>query len=393
MRHFVYNPANLALSDGPRWSVSLVGLTVGGTSGGARLQDYANFLASLGDEEAFLDLASQRGTFALELDAHASALAIQSGTFALGVTYHAVARQTAKLDLLELYVHGPDPDRRSYAVAGSSIAEADHLDIAAGYGFALGPVRFGVTAHYLHGRRLASRSAVGDRTQYDDHTDPATGEVLWDEWNAEIDYRDLVTDGGSGYAVDLGLAWKPAQRWTVSGAMSGLISRMGWGELREYRMTGSEDDLFELERFAIEEPEGAGVPVAAGDAEAEALAALGRLPRTLRLGGAYQPLRRVQLAASYQRQLSEGDLVGGWRDVLSAGAELNLPVLPLTVRGGYALASNEARIFAFGASALGVHVGLAQMKYGGGTATHEHWTATASIAFSGRRPWGRTGKR
>ena len=312
------NPANLALNDGPRWSFSLAGLAIGGTASGSDLLDYADFLAGRGDEEAFLEGVHQGGT-ALELDVHASSLTIQSGAFAFGIAYHAIARQATTRDLIGLYVNGPDTDRQGYAVAGSSVAGADYLDVAAGYGFGFGSLRFGATAHYLHGRRLASRSAIEGRLRHEQEREPETGELLWEDRHVEVDYRDLIAEGGSGYALDLGLAWKPTQRWTLSGAVSGLVSRMAWGELRAYDLTGSPADLLELDQFAVEEHEGNGAPVVSGDAEAEALTALGRLPRTLRLGGALQPVRRVQLAASYQRRLAEGDLAGGRGDVLGVG--------------------------------------------------------------------------
>lgn len=380
------NPANLTLADAPKWSLGLGGVLVGGTTQGPGIRDFYDVVLDERDARHAPFLAAiPDGGLGLDLEARLPLFTMQSGPFAVGVSYGAALQQSAHRDVVDLFVNGYEQGRFDYATDGTRGRRADYLDIAVGYAARLPlgadrPLHVGATVHMLRGRELARSELSNPR--YPTYTDPFYPDYTDSE--IEMDYREVVREGGRGFALDLGAAWQPARRLTVGAALTNALGRMRWNGTARVRTETTGDDLDPL--FDVL-PSEDGDEIGDGALETEALADGARPPRTLRLGAAWRPTGRTTLGLTMQRRLKDGWLAGTWANALGVGLDQRIPLLPLTLRGGYVVEGDGAHAWTAGVTVLRfIHAGLARQRGTQNGIARDGVTATVGLSFAGRRP-------
>ena len=132
----------------------------------------------------------------LALDARGPVAALQVGPFAAGVAFAVMGGHSVSRDIIELLLEGYEEGRTDYSTADTRGDRVSFTDIAVAYGTSTGPVSWGVTGHYLQGGTL-ERSWM---------TDPRIDIV---EQDISLDYYGVRAEGGSGFALDLGMAYQP----------------------------------------------------------------------------------------------------------------------------------------------------------------------------------------
>ncbi len=370
------NPANLALSENPSWSVSLLQVGLGGSILGVSFSDFTQLAEDdLDDEDwsrEFLERVPASG-LRLNGEVRVPLIAGQFGPFAAGLSAGVVGQQTLGRDLVDLILLGYEEGRRDYTVGNTTGWSADHLDFAVAYGRRVGPLAVGVTGHYLHGGTL-SRSRLLD-PRYDENGEPI-----------QIDYLEVLARGGRGLSLDVGAAMEPLPRLTVSAALSNLIGGMWWSNetlIRSLSLTEEEIDEDMFERF-----DGSTRPFVAENEPAEAaelattLRDGARLPPTFRLGAAYSPWTGGTVGVALQRRLMSGRMAGDWDPTLSLGVQQRLWIVSL--RAGYGLLADGGNLLSGGLSLGPLDLGMAFL--GGRSQSHPQTGVMATLGFSTRGP-------
>jgi hypothetical protein len=372
-----FNPANLALSNTPYWSVSIPQMVVGTSFVGTRLGQVPSFLHfnrwSQGRKDAFLGGIPDQGLNA-QVAVTVPIAAVQYRRVALGVSYAARYEENVSRDVMDLLVNGYQDGRTDYAVGNTGGRNASWLDFSAGTGRRFGRVSVGVAGHWVMGRAMAQNRLFEPRF-----------DVQAQDLSAEL--REVSVHGGHGWGVDLGVAAEPAKRLTVSAAVSNAFSGMRWsGDFRTKSLVLTRADFHRsaadaaLSRFDQSETavDPTAVPVTVYET-ANGLLDAAWLPPTLRAGVAYAlPGERTRLSASYQGALDDGALSGGWRRQLSAGVEHRLGFAAL--RAGAGTDAGGAWMAAGGASLGPVQLGVAHTSEPSGSARASGWTLTFGLA-------------
>jgi hypothetical protein len=328
-----YNPANLALSGGPAWSVAIPQISLGSSVLGPDVSDLPDFIDYDDLTEARKDelLASiPTGGTAVDLDVRAPLTAVQVGRFGIGVAYGLLGEHTVGRDLVELFFEGFDPDR-GYRIGNTVGTRASFWDLSAAYAQEVGPVSVGVTGHYILGRGLVRTRAFEPRF---------TGIAVLQP-DIEVDYVGVASEGGSGYGLDVGVAVQPASGVTLSAAVANVVSSMDWDDEligRQITLTSRdfESSSFIALRERYDESE-----QRLGEDPAEPFRTVAReldpdqwsFPTTLRLGAAWAAPTGTQLTAAYHNALSDGRLGGRWEQLLGLGVQQRIPLVTLRLGG------------------------------------------------------------
>lgn len=375
------NPANLGLAGNTRWSVTVMQLTAGAELRGAAFGD----LPDLADVDAVAQTRRDEilagvpvsGVDA-EVDVRVPIAAVQVNRVALGVSWAGLYRQNLGRDLVDLVLNGYETGRTNYSVGGTGGTRVSFLDFSAGYGRRVGPVSVGVAAHYLAGGSLTQSRLF--EPQFDLEAEDLSAE-----------YREVYAEGGSGWALDVGVAAEPAPGVTLSAAISNVAARMSWSkELRtrhvvlhraDFNGDGLEDALGRLDDSAEDVDVGA-VPATVYET-AEGLYDEAYLPATLNAGAAWVIAGgRTRLAASYRDVLTAGRMVGGWDRAAAFGVEQRIPVV--TLRAGAATDLDGRAMLSGGLSLGPLQLGVARTTGGAQGADGSGWTA--SFGLSARSP-------
>jgi hypothetical protein len=374
-----YNPANLALPDGPAFSLSLPQFSVGATVSGWEVEDFADFADSKSLTDArraeLLAKIPSGGTEG-ELDVRVPILALQTKGFAAGVSLGLTGRQSLGKDIVDLVVNGYDETRTNYQVGNTKGSSATYIDGAIGYGRAIGPLKLGVTGHYYSGVSLTRSKMFEPR---------------YDANNADVnvDWIGVMSNSGSGFGVDVGAALQPTNSFTLSAVVANAYSNMNWSEDLEYRqLTINKSNIEDADQLVKDFEDSKkpldpnSVPVAVYQA-AQGLYDEAFFPSVLRVGAQWAPTTRTKFGAGYHQNLTDGNLTGWWEKSVSAGVEFALPILAL--RGGYATSLDDASMVSAGLSLGPIDVGAAKImngKFSG--ANREGWFVTAGIAIRGK---------
>lgn len=376
----LFNPANLALPDGPAWSVSFPQITVGSSVLGAEVSDLPDFVNydELTPErrEELLAKIPETGT-SVDLVVRAPVASLQVGRIGVAVSYAWTGEHTIGKDLVELFLEGYDQNRTDYRIGNTVGTRASFWDLAAGYAERVGPVTVGVTGHYYRGGTLVRTMAFEPRYSF---IAPFV----------QVDYAGVYSRDGRGYGLDVGAAIQPMPGLTLSGALANVVSSFDWSEdLMGRSITLTEDDFQNGDFMTIEErwdaseedlgttPTGRFATVAAGlnpDAWT--------VPTTLKLGAAYRPIPGTEVGAAYHAsQAAEGEgLLGGrWNGLLGAGVQQRLPYV--TVRLGASSDLEDGSMFSAGLK-LGV-LDLAIAKFTTGStlddSNRDGWAGSMSV--------------
>ena len=370
-------PANLALLDGPNWSLGFPQVAVGGSVSGPELTDFIDIVDyddledSRQDELLGLFDNGTEGSFAFR----APLLTFSSGSFGLGVSYSALGSHTLSQDLAELFLEGYEDGRTDYSVGDTYGQRATFWDFAASYARNIAGISVGGTAHYIMPRTLV-------RTRlFEPQVDLEAQDVT-------VNYVGVISKGGSGYSLDLGAAFKPHPSLTVSGAVSNVTSQINWSEDLYVRDFTLDRDIIDnatpqdiLNRYeATEAPlDPTAVPLRVFEA-AELLYDEAYLPAVSRLGVAWSPAARTHIAADVHNKLTEGRLAEAWDQRISVGVQQSLWILGL--RAGYSTANDGGNMVTGGFSLGPLDVGVAkyQQKDAGDIATRG-WIATFGLGM------------
>lgn len=376
------NPANLALPDGPRWSVALPQIATGVSVIGPEantLWDYFN--SDELDEGRRQELLNEIPASGAELgvDVRAPLAVIQRGPFAVGVSYGVLAGHTVGRDLVELFFEGYDPARFDYSLGNTAGNRTTFWDVAAGYGQAFGPLSVGVTGHYY---RLGSRSAT--RAFGPDYDIPAR--------DITVEYLGVSSEGGSGYGLDVGAAFQPSPGFTLSAAVSNAISTITWNdELVGRGIVLTRADFEDPELGTVRSRyERSGEPLGSSPTGRYATLATGLLddatmPSTLRVGaGLALPVTGTSFTAAYQSNLRDGDLGGSWTRLGGVGIQQRIPLI--TLRAGISSDFDSGSILAGGLTLGPIDVGLARVTQPTESADHDRrgWVASFGLSARGR---------
>lgn len=320
------NPANLGLLGTPDWSVGLAGISAGALLEGISLDDASDFIEYddlTTDERARLLDNIPAGGVRLALDARGPLAALQIGSFGVGLGYVVMGGHSVSRDIVELLLEGYEEGRTDYRTSDTRGDLMSFSDIAVAYGTATGPVSWGVTGHYLRGGTL-ERSWM---------TDPR---IDLAEQDIALEYYGLRAEGGSGFALDLGIAYQPHHSVTLGATVASAYSHIGWSDdirLRPLSLSRADfdddagfEDLFDRYRDAERPLTEADLDLI-DEAPTRFLEAGAQLPTTLTLGAAWEPTRSTALVGSYSDNLTDGVLAGRWNRQVGLGVEQGLWLL------------------------------------------------------------------
>lgn len=368
------NPANLALPGTPHWSVALTQLGVGTSLQGpkfADLPDFINFddLGQARRDELLAGIPESGAEIAV--DTRIPLFAMQTGGVGLAVSYGMTGRHTLGRDIVDLLLNGYQDGRTDYSVGRTEGWRASYLDFAAAYGRRVGPVSVGVTGHYIHGRSVARSRMFEPRFDLEAQ-------------DFSVDYVGVAAEGGRGFGVDVGAAFQPHPRVTVSAVVANVYARMRWSdELSVRAVSLSGEDLRQLdEPFWIREQYGrsataldpASVPVQVYET-ALPLYREAYFPTTVRAGAAWAPRKGTEIGAAYQGNVTSGRMGGWWDRSVSVGVQQKLPLV--RVRAGAATDLAEGTMLSGGLSLGPIQLGAARLRDG---TTREGWIATFGIS-------------
>jgi hypothetical protein len=370
------NPAQLGLRGTPHWSVAFPQVVLGGTFLGIRYGDVGDIrnYDRLSDDErrALLARVPRSGTEA-RYDLNAPVAAFQFSRFAVGWGYRTAGGQGISYDLAELALVGYEPGRRDFDVRGTVADRAGYTTFSAATGHAVGPVSLGVTGHLYRGGTLV-RSRLLD----------VEVDLLGLHYQSR--YVSLRSEGGTGYGIDLGAAMQPLPGLTVSAALGNAIGEMNWNpELRQRAVDITRDDV-EARRFEglrtrfnrSDAPYGGSADPLVQEMEAGIFDGA-ELPRTLRLGAAYEPLAGTEVGAAYETARNESRMAGLWHQRLSVGVQHRVGLARL--RAGAASNLDDGGLLSAGAAIGPIQLGLARVT---GAAVEDHdrtgWVASFGLA-------------
>lgn len=348
-----WNPALLGLGSQPRWSLALPSLDFSATMLGPNVTDMYDVMRK-GDDITDADraklLADIPGS-GLELQANGRGTwaGLSVGPVALSISSTGLVSGNIGKELIDLMLYTRqygdiDPTKLDeYRVGNTTARSAAFTTISAAYGRKLDlailpfPVSVGIGARYIIGHEM-QRGRIFEPT------------VDIDRQDIDITVLAVRSTGGSGMAMDLGVAAQPIPGLTLSLAIDNIAQKMTWDEdieLRGQEFSGKElsdmgigdlMDRFEPRPF---DPMGAqlGAYELARDLFIQTYA-----PRTVRLGVGFESSSTgTMLGATYSTIQGKGDLHSGWPKYAAVGIEQRIPVIHfITVRGGYATSLDGA---------------------------------------------------
>jgi hypothetical protein len=388
------NPANLGLPGTPHWSFTVPALAVGADILGLSVGDVRDIIDydSQDDarkEEILSDIpdagTSVRGELRVPL------VAAQVRHFGLGVSFNSVGMQFVEKDFVDLLLFGFQPASRGIPtvnVLGSQGRRASYVDVAGSYGRRLplssitGALTAGVTVHYYHGMGNV-RSAIVDvdtvRTALGVPTD------------LRVTYAGVQDKGGSGFGVDVGAAFQPMPNLTFSASVSNLANSFDFGgdrSIKRVALTSADynngDFQSVLDRYNESEADFVESSATQGElALAQALGFRSELPRTLRLGAAFEPRPGTQLTAGYTDELTETTIGGLWDRSLGAGVEQRVRFL--SARLGLASDMDGGTLLSGGLSLGPLHLGVARLNSGSENGFDQKgWVASFGLGTASR---------
>ncbi len=268
-----WNPANLALGTAEGLSIGLASVAVDMNNNAfslARYNEVSGAVLTDADKQRLLDDIPDEG-FILDANVRASALGVQAGPFAVTVQGIAGGSGILDKDFFDLILMGNEigqsftfenTDGEAYAVGAATLSWATPVVTRRAYRLSAG-----VNARYLYGL-------------YDFTVEEASGGITADmdgvrgEANASV----LTSRGGSGYAVDAGLALQLPRGWTVGLAVSNVSSRLTWDKDVERRVWSARGDSITMSSDDID------AHITESDTTYAAAAYARDLPSVVRLG-------------------------------------------------------------------------------------------------------------
>ncbi len=305
----VYNPANLAFSDG---------MTVGLAAGAADIHNNAFSLDRYNEITGqYLDSADKaqllsdipEDGFKLDADVSASALGFQTGNFALSFSGLGSGQGNLDKDYFDLVLNG------------NQLGETIDFSNTWGEGSAVGSAALSYGMVVLNG--AGSQVSVGLNARYlqgiyEMHVTDAYGTLSTSmtELSGEAYVATESSNGGQGYGLDLGIALQTIGGWHFGLAVDNVLGTINWNqnvERQEMRVTAADVNLLNGDLDAA---------VADADTTFKTDGYSTTLPRRARLGAAKQ-FGSFMVAADYVQGL-ENRGITSTHPLVNAGMEWQL---------------------------------------------------------------------
>jgi len=226
-----WNPANLGLSDGNRYSIGIFSAGAGLKNNSLTLGEYNKYNGSFLDDQDKAHIMSSVPGDGLKLEAMAelSALNFSVGNFSFVSKGYWASNLNIGHDPLELMLYGnavvDEISMKNTYGEGYGI-----VDMAASYGRSMiqwedGELAVGGSLHYFRGlvyKKIIEAEGMISTTD--------TGFV------GDGHVSLLSSTGGSGSAIDLGVAIIFDSTWNFSGVWQNSYSRLNWNDETEMRI-------------------------------------------------------------------------------------------------------------------------------------------------------------
>ena len=242
-----WNPANLGLSDGRKFTLNIIGTGAAIKNNSLSIAEYNRYTGKLlneNDKEIIINSIPASG-MTVDLGAEASALNFSIGNFALTQRAFGSSSLNVDRDPLRLMLLG-NAVLREVEVSDTRGESYAFADLAASYGQAVkswqgGEICLGASIHYLKG--LAYGRVI-----------EATGGVSTTDTGFVGDglLRVRTSFGGNGYAIDFGAAMRFQDDWYFSAAWKNLIANADWNVKNEEYLTWFAMRPITLEDFFLE---------------------------------------------------------------------------------------------------------------------------------------------
>jgi hypothetical protein len=197
-------------------------------------------------------------------------------------------------------------------------------------------------------------------------------------------------EGGSGFGLDVGAAYRPIPGLTLSASLSNVLNTFEWGgdrTLKTATLTSADyengDPQDVLDRYDASEAEYVDASATAVQRAMAAELGVGtELPRVLRAGAAFEPRTGTLLSAAYQGNLNTTDIGGVWDRSLGVGVQQRVAFL--SARVGLASSLDGGTLLSGGLSLGPIHLGVAKVSDSLDGADRGGWIATFGLATASR---------
>ncbi|MFL5384229.1 MAG: DUF5723 family protein [Longimicrobiaceae bacterium] len=381
------NPANLGLPGSPRWSFGIPTLSAGADVLGLGVGDLSDVIEYRKQSDArkqeLLNQIPATGT-GLAGDIRAPLVAAQVRNFAVGFSWNTVGGHSLDRDFVDLLFFGfqAQPGRYNITPAETQGFRATYWDFAAAYGRRLplplpGPLSVGATVHFYKGSGVVQSGVSAVDT---------VRNALGIPTDVRVTYSGVKDEGGSGFGVDLGAAYRPLPMLTLSASVSNVLNTFEWGGDRtlktatltsaDYR-SGDLQDV--LDRYdASEAPYNAAAATATQRGMADNLAVATDLPSVLRAGAALQPRTGTLVSAAFQTDLNDTRLGGAWDESLGIGVQQKIAFV--SARVGLSSNLDSGTLLTGGLSLGPIHLGVAKFNDSFNGADRSGWIATFGLS-------------
>ena len=305
----VYNPANLAFSDGT--TVGLAAAAADIHNNAFSLDRYNEITGQYLDSADKAQLLSDipEDGFKLDADVSASALGFQTGNFALSFSGLGSGQGNLDKDYFDLVLNG------------NQLGETVDFSNTWGEGSAVGSAALSYGMIVWEG--AGSQFSVGANARYlqgiyEVHVTDAYGTLSTSmtELSGEAYVATESSDGGQGYGLDLGIAMQTVGGWHFGLAVDNVVATINWDqnvERQEMRVTAADINLLNGDLNAA---------VADADTTFATDGYSTTLPQRARLGAAKQ-FGSFMLAADYVQGL-ENRGITSTKPLVNAGMEWKL---------------------------------------------------------------------
>ena len=329
-----FNPANLGFVDYRRTGVEVVGFGANISNNSFTLDDYNHYTGAFlteSDKTDILNKIPQEGlTFSGEADL--SAMSISLGSFALSVEGYGAAEVNLNRDVIDLLLNG-NTIGDSIVFTGSYSEAVGYASVGLSYGrplYSMGTreISIGATVKYLHGFGVEEILEMEGLA-----TTLATG------FEGEGRMIARTASGGSGYAVDLGGAFKIDDSYTAGISIRNFVSNLSWSESPE-----EHGYIFSFDTVTVDNMN---EDFVVSDDYTRAIESFSTtLPSVMTVGLA-QHRGRIMWAVDWEQGFRHGPGASS-KPRLAAGLEyVPLPFFPL--RTGFSTGGNRTTSFSIGA--------------------------------------------
>lgn len=381
------NPGNLGLPGTPHWSFGIPTISVGADVLGLGVGDIRDVIEFRKQDDArkqaLLNEIPAGGT-ALRGDVRLPLVAAQVRHFAAGLSYNTVGGHSVDRDFVDLLFFGFQPQPGRYVITPEETQgfRASYWDFAAAYGRRLplplpGPLSVGATVHYYKGGGVVRSGVSAVDTVRNGLGVPTDIRVI---------YSGVKDEGGSGFGLDLGAAYKPIPGLTLSASLSNVVNSFEWGgdrRLKTVTLTSADyenGDLSDvLDRYDLSETaynEASATPVQR--AMAANLGVATDMPRVLRAGAALEPRAGTLVSAAFQDDLNDTRLGGVWDRSLGIGVQQRVAFV--SARVGLSSNLDSGTLLSGGLSLGPLHLGVAKVSDSRDGADSSGWIATIGLA-------------